>query len=284
MELKEAKKIRSLYHDKKMAQKEIASEMGLTQPCISKKMKKYGIKSDFNGFWSQEDEEILVEIYNERSKNEVVSEFPDRSWRAIKQKANNLGLSVSIEEHRNSEELRKILAKNSRERAIKVNFGDVESVSYVLGVVDGDGFNDNDNTVGLEVKNPDFAGKFAENLELIGLNPGRGQRRGKETVWGSSKELVNWINSFDYDSKFEWLVEKGDIWKYIEGVYDSDGDFSSSGPRICSYDESEKRFIKRVYDYLDLKSSVQSNNVYVRVSSVEKFFDNVDPVYEKRRP
>ncbi|PSH01398.1 MAG: hypothetical protein BRC26_03610, partial [Nanohaloarchaea archaeon QH_8_44_6] len=77
---------------------------------------------------------------------------------------------------------------------------------------------------------------------------------------------------------------EGDIWKYIEGAYDSDGDFSNSGPRLCSYDEEEKKFIKRIYDHLGLESSIQTNNVYVKVSSADQFFKNVDPVYKKRRP
>lgn len=87
-----------------------------------------------------------------------------------------------------------------------------------------------------------------------------------------------------YSEKFEWIKHEGDFWKYLEGAYDSDGDLSHPGPRICSYDDQEKNFLKRILDYLSLEANIQQNNVYVSTESKERFFDKVDPLYEKRRP
>lgn len=284
MSLKEAEKIRKLYHKENLTQKEIANRMELTQPCISKKMKKYNIDSDYKGFWTEAEENRMKEIYTEKSREQVNEAFPERSWNAIKLKAMDLGLAKPIEEHRKSEEVRQILKENAEKNAVEVGFEKKQKISYILGVVDGDGYTDNSGTLGLEVKNPEFADKFSKKLSSVGLNPGRGQRRGKETVWASSKEFTDWLESFNYDSKFEWLIESGDIWNYIEGAYDSDGNLSNPGPRICSYDEKEKKFIKRLLDYLGLDCKIHTNNVYVRAVNREKFFENVDPVYDRRSP
>lgn len=284
MGLKEAEKIRNLYHKENLTQKEIAERMGLSQPCISKKMKKYNIDSDYKGFWTGDEEEKLRKIYKNRSREEVDQEFPDRSWNAIKLKAMDLGLAKPMEEHRKSEEVRQRLKENAERNAINVDFQKKQEISYIIGVIDGDGYTDNTGTLGLEVKNPDFADKFSEKLSSAGLNPGRGQRRGKKTVWASSKELVEWLEGFDYMSKSRWLFQKGEPWSYIEGAYDSDGDLSHVGPRICSYNEQEKKFIRKILEKLGLVCSIQSNNVYLRKSSKQKFFENVDPVYDRRTP
>lgn len=273
------------YIEKDLSQREIAEKFDLSQPCISKKMKKYEIDSDYTGFWSEEEEQKLKQNYRQKSKKEVIELLPDRSWEAIKLKAMDLGLAKSIEEHRNSEEVAEILRKNSEEKMVEIDYDKVGHVSYVLGVIDGDGYHDNKGSIGLEVKLKDFADKFKRSLEEIGFNPGRGQRRGKETVWASSTAFVKWLQDFDWTTKFRWLNEQGAVWKYIEGAYDSDGDFSNPGPRICSYDAEEKKFIHRILtETLGLDASIHQNNVYVKVSSRNRFFENIDPVYEKRRP
>lgn len=272
------------YVEKDLNQREIAEKFDLTQPCISKKMKKFGINSDHTGFWSKEEKQKLRENYREKSKKEVMELLPDRSWEAIKLKAMGLGLSKPISEHRNSEQVAETLRKNSEENMIEINYDKIDHLSYIIGVIDGDGYHDNKGTIGLEVKLKDFADKFKRSLEEIGFNSGRDQRRGRETVWASSTEFVEWLYGFNWETKFEWLKEEGDVWKYIEGAYDSDGDFSNVSPRICSYDIEEKKFIHRILtEILGLDASIQQNNVYVKASSRAEFFENVDPVYEKRR-
>ncbi|PSH02434.1 MAG: hypothetical protein BRC26_00585, partial [Nanohaloarchaea archaeon QH_8_44_6] len=109
-------------------------------------------------------------------------------------------------------------------------------ISYVLGVLDGDGFTDGRGTLGLETVSEDFAVKFSSFLGRIGLNPTIGDREDKKAVWASSLNFCEWLRDMGYEEKFRWLKEEGDLWKYIEGAYDSDGDLSHPGPRICSYD------------------------------------------------
>lgn len=273
------------YIEKDLSQREIAEKFDLSQACISKKMKKFGINSDYSGFWSDEEERKLRQNYRQKSKKEVMSLLPDRSWEAIKLKAIELDLSKPISEHRHSEQVLEILRENAEEDKVEIDYDKVGHVSYVFGVIDGDGFHDNEGTIGLEVNLKEFAEKFKQNLQKIGFNPGRGQRRGKETVWASSTDFVEFLSEFNWETKFKWLNEQGDAWKYIEGAYDSDGDLSNSGPRICSYNPEEKKFIHRILtEILGLEASIHQNNVYVKVSSRDEFFENVDPVYERRRP
>lgn len=247
-------------------------------------MKEFGIKSSHAGFWSSEEEDVLAQNYRSSSKDELIRLLPGRTWQAIKLKAMDLGLSTPLEEHRCSQEVRQILKENSEKRRVDVDFSKTAEISYVMGVIDGDGFHDQKGTIGLEVVSKHFADKFVSHLESIGLNPGRGQRRGQETVWASSSSFVKWLKELDFNSKFEWLKNKGDRWDYLEGAYDSDGNFSQPGPRICSYNEEEKKFLHKLLVSLGLDATIQQNNAYVRASSRDEFFQNIDTVYDNRRP
>lgn len=268
----EAEKINELYHEQGLTQCEIGRRMDLSQPAVSRKMKRYGIESDYGGFWTKEEIEKLKKNYKEVKYEEVDKMFPERSWNAIRLKAMELGLSTPKEEHRHSEEVKQVLQDNAEKAKIEIDLERSEEISYILGVIDGDGFHNGNGTVGLETKSVDFAEKFAGNLRSAGFNPGRGNRREKETVWASSEEFTGWLKRRDNNSKYAWLEEKGDFWKYIEGAYDSDGDFSNLGPRICSYDEGEKKLLKRILEKLGLDPSVHTNNVYVPVPDKKEFF------------
>ena len=121
-----------------------------------------------------------------------------------------------------------------------------------------------------------------EKLKDINLNPNIGERRGKKTVWASSQTLVEWVMSIE--EKLNWLKEEAKPWKYIEGQYDSDGNLHPSGsPRICSYDKKEKIFIQKLFNYLNVESNIQQNNVWIAKSDSEKFFNHVEPILERRK-
>lgn len=276
-------KLRELYIEKEMTQDEIAEKLGVTQPYISRKMKALDIESRYSDFWTEQDEKKLEEIYLEEDKEEIKSEFPDRTWNSIKLKAMELGVARSQEEYRKSDELKKQLEELADQSKIDVDFANTDTISYILGVVDGDGFHDNKGTIGLEVNSEKFADKFIQNLEDIGLNPGKGRKDGKFTAWASSLDLVRWIMDKDKQDKIKWLKEEGDPWKYIEGQYESDGNIHPSGsPRICSYDELEKRFLLQIFDFLDMDVSIQQNNVWVSKKHRDKFFNNINPVIRKK--
>ena len=194
-----------------------------------------------------------------------------------------MGLARSQEELRNSDEIKEKMRELAEENKIEIDWGNKAKISYIVGVVHGDGYDDSKGTIGLEVKDQEFADKFMENLRIIGLNPNSKMRRGKINVWAASIELVSWLNAVENEIR-DWLLNEGSPWDYIEGLYDSDGNLHPSGsPRICSYDEESKEFIQGLLTELQIESNIQQNNVWVSSSSADKFFENIDPVPERRR-
>lgn len=276
-------KLEYLYNEKELTQKEIGERLGVPQPYISERMKELGIDTDSYEFWTKEEEKILEENYLKKSKEDILSLLPGRGWEAIKLKAMKLGLARSAEEYRKSEEVERRLKDLAKKNEIRVKFEKKETLSYVLGVLDGDGFHGNEHTLGLEVKSSEFADKFYNALKDLNLNPGRGTRDrengGRETVWASSKQLVNWEKSMSLEEKMKWLKKKGDEWKYIEGRYESDGTIRPSGsPCICSTDEDELEFIRSLFASLGIRSSLRKQMVYVYSESRYMFFKNIDPI------
>jgi len=276
-----AEELYRLYHEEDLSQRQIGERLGVTQSSVSKWMSKYGIKSDIVSPWTEEEKHILRENYP-GNKSEISEKLPERSWNAIKLKAMDLGLARDQEEYRQSQEVAEKCRKLAEENEIDVKFEEAEVLSYVLGVIDGDGFHDNNGTIGLEVKDLEFAEKFVGKLEILGLNPNTGQRRGKEAVWASSQVLVEWLQNLE--NKIDWIFDEGSAWKYIEGQYDSDGNLHPSGsPRICSYDEQEKKLIQQILQNLNVECNIQQNNVWVAKSSSNKFFNNVNSVLDRRK-
>ncbi len=187
-----------------MAQGEIADDLGYSQSYISRKMSEYGIGSDYS-FWSDEEIQFLKDNYQEMAPEKLMENFPDRTWGAVKDKARDIGVAMSVEERRNSDVLLDLLRRNAEEKAVDVDFSLIEEVSYIIGVLDGDGYTDNNGTVGLEAKDSEFTGKFQDMLNRVGFNPGSGERRGKNTVWASSLEFTEWYENLSDREKIEWL-------------------------------------------------------------------------------
>lgn len=276
-------KLKELYIKENLTQKEIAQRFDLTQACISKRMKRWEIESNHNGFWSETEIQILRDHYPDE-KELLVSEI-DRSWNSIKLKAMDLGLARNQDEYCKSEERIEHLRELAHEKEIEPDIGESEALSYFLGVIDGDGFHNKSDTIGLETNSERFAEKFAESLATVGLNPGNRKRRGKVAVWACSKQLVDWIMELGYREKHWWLESRGEPWGYIEGLYDSDGCLRATGnPLISCYKQKEKDFTYSVMRHRDLECSKHKNKVYVKKEGVDKFFENVDPVYDKRAP
>jgi transcriptional regulator with XRE-family HTH domain len=275
-----AEELYRLYHEENLSQRQIGERLGVTQSSVSNWMSEHDIKSDIASSWTEKEKRVLKQNYP-GDKSEISELLPERSWNAIKLKAMDLGLARNQEEYRNSEELAEKCRKLAEENEIDVKFDETESLSYILGVIDGDGFHDNNGTIGLEVKDSEFAEKFVENLKALGLNPNTGQREGKEAVWASSQVVVAWLQNLQ--NKVDWLSDEGDAWKYIEGQYDSDGNLHPCGsPRICSYDEQEKKIVQKILQNLNVECNIQQNNVWVAKSSSNKFFNNVNSVLDRR--
>lgn len=270
-----------LYFDKGLTQEEIGEKLNSNQPFISEKMREKGIKTNSHNPWTIKEEKILEENYLEASKEELLSLLPTRTWSAIKAKAMKLGVCQSFEEYRNSDEVKKKLRSLAEKNKIDVDFCEKETLAYILGVIDGDGFHDREHTIGLEVKSPEFADKFAEKLKKLGLNPGRGTRndRDRETVWASSGTLVEWYLELSKEEKLKWLEEENLEWNYIEGRYESDGNIHPSGGlRVVSYDKEELDFLEEIFSNLEIRFTRQKYNLWIPRTSAKKFFNKTNLV------
>lgn len=194
--------------------------------------------SDYE-LWTDEEVEFLEENYQDLPREEIMQRFESRTWGAVKDEARDIGVAMSADERRQSEEVLKILRQNAEDNAIEIDFSLSGQISYIVGVLDGDGYTDNKGTVGLEAKDSVFTEKFMDKLELVGFNPSTGERRDKNAVWASSSlKFTEWYENLSSSQKIRWLREEGSLWKYIEGQYESDGNLHPSGsPRICSYDD-----------------------------------------------
>lgn len=276
-----AEELYRLYHEEDLSQRQIGERLGVSQSSVSKWMSEYDIKSDVASPWTEKEKRILKQNYP-GDKSEISELLSERSWNAIKLKAMELGLARDQEEYMKSEEVADKCRRLAEENEIDVNFEKTEALSYILGVIDGDGFHDNNGTIGLEVKDSEFAEKFVEKLKALGLNPNTDHRRDKEAVWASSHILVEWLQ--DFEDKVDWLSDEGDSWKYIEGQYDSDGNLHPCGsPRICSYDKKEKKMIQQILQNLNVKCNIQQNNVWVAKSSSKRFFNNINSALDRRK-
>ncbi|WP_414836704.1 hypothetical protein [Candidatus Nanohalococcus occultus] len=248
-------------------------------------MKEHDIDSRVSKKWSEDDEQYLEEYYLEDSKQNIMARLDNRTWNAIKLKAMEMGVARSAKEYQASEACLQVLKQNAEDSEIKVAFDRKTSLSYVIGVIEGDGYRDKKGTFGLEVKSEEFAEKFISNLKSLGLNPSKGSRRGKSTVWASSSQLERWFERVNGDERVRWILDEGDAWAYIEGQYDSDGNLHPSGsPRICSYEVEEKLSLEKILSELMIDCNIQQNNVWVCKSSSKKFFENVECVLEHRMP
>jgi transcriptional regulator with XRE-family HTH domain len=274
-------KLKQLYFEEGMTQGEIADELGYSQPFISRKMSEYSLDSGYS-FWDEKEVQFLKENYRSMPRDEIMESFPDRTWGAVKDKARELGVAMSAKERAQSDELLDLLRRNAEENMVEVDFSLTDEVSYILGVLDGDGYTDNQGTLGLEAKDQIFTEKFKKILNSVGFNPSSGRRRGKNTVWASSLNFTEWYEDLSDEEKLKWLKEEGSLWKYVEGQYESDGNLHPSGsPRICSYDQKEKEMVKKIFHSLGIEANIQQNNVWVAKKDASRFFAQIEPVIRK---
>jgi len=268
-----------------LIQSEIGRIFGLSQSDISVLMKQYGIITKGNIFWSSEEEKILRQHYLKSSKGCLTPLLPYRGWGAIKNKALKMGLCRDAETYRHSREVVERLRILSQSKKIKINKNEKSALSYVLGVMDGDGYTDRKNTIGLETKFKQFAEKFSSNVKTLGMRPNMGIRKRENKhfmVWASSREFVEWYLELNFQKKLSWLVEIGDLaWRYVEGRYDSDGYLHPCGSQlICIHNSLQREFVANLLSKLGLKVSIQATNgVWVSRKSALDFATYVHSVY-----
>lgn len=274
-------------YKKGMTQKEIGRRFGWTQSGMSELMKRYDLRTESDIPWAKEEEELLKRNYLRLSKKDILQLFRKRSWGAIKLKALKLNLARSKEEYSHSNEVKQRLKKLAKKRLIKPRFNKKKDLAYILGVLDGDGYTNRRETIGLETKTKEFAEKFKRKLRNIGLNSNMGfsEKKNHWLVWGSSKKLVLWYLSLSDKKKKRWLLKEKIAWEYFNGLYDSDGALHPCGcPQICCHNLKERVFINKLLTALGISSNIHKDKVWIRARSRSDFFSNVYSVISYRNP
>jgi len=123
------------------------------------------------------------------------------------------------------------------------NFEDVKTLSYIVGVLEGDG-SKGERSVTLSVKSQEFAKEFAQALETIHIPPkwSNYHLRTGGLIWrvfGCSKILSEWYGKLDIE-KFA-LASDETARMFLKGFFESEGTFDSKRLRIHIYNSDVKR-------------------------------------------
>lgn len=159
--------------------------------------------SDF--WWSTEEIGLLQKNYNSLSTKQLLDLFPDRSWRAITQKASRMKLS-----------------RNKVVPSLEPS----EALAYIVGVLKGDGWISG-YKIGLNVVSQRFANNFASALQSIGLSSFVGRKptpyRLQYRAGASSKMFTEWYRKLSLDSIKKMLRTERLKTAFLRGFYESEG-------------------------------------------------------------
>jgi intein-encoded DNA endonuclease-like protein len=166
----------------------------------------------------------IVDLYT--NKNYTIKEIADRYHLS-----NNTVRKILLDNKvpiRMSNESRMI----RREENVSLNMDD--NLSYILGVLEGDGYviyKSGKYLIGLSTKDYDFAKYFYRKLTNIGLKPKTHYYQTKNKNWSeryivecNSKKFCEWyFNLNKYDDYYKLLKEKEHKCMFLRGMFDSEG-------------------------------------------------------------
>jgi len=232
--------------------------------------------------WTKAEIDLLTKTYNKISGDKLMKLFPDRHWVNIKQKAFVLKLT-----ERGGLYTREGNKRTMLKNTINVDFEDITNLSYILGVIDGDGWcskvaNRNTYLIGLETIYKPFVDKFKHHLKFIGLNPAIRLRKKRNSyqLYITSKELGNWYSNVN---KKKYLRENNTIWQYLEGMYDSEGHLHRGKyPMTCNTDIKLKKLLLDLLKLVGINANEHIDKIYVPIKYADIFLSNVNSVYPKK--
>lgn len=141
-------------------------------------------------------------------------------------------------ERRNLKEAQKIVGDSGARKTNRPNLDLSEDVSYILGVLEGDGFTlkfeeRNESIIRLQVNDYPFAKSFSKSLKNIGLNPSilntekYGNTSTKWRVSAYSQKFLDWYNSISILNFLNKSKEvENNFMEFFRGFYESDGTLS----------------------------------------------------------
>ena len=217
-------------------------------------------------------------------KNDLIKEL-NRDWNSIKNKAYSLGITQKKSIHTiNRAKDVSILNTTDIDRNKK------EDISYIIGVIDGDGWCSKSNRwstyqIGLETKHKPFANKFFKKLVKIGLNPMfKKLSNDNWLICVTSKSLGELYIRIDRE---KYLSNNNLIWRYLDGMYDSEGHLHKKRyPMICTTSEEIKSILVKLLNKVNIYPNIHYKHgnvdkVYIPAKYADDFLSNIISVYSK---
>jgi len=213
--------------------------------------------------------ENLERLYweEEKSSLEIAEEFGFKSRTSILRRMKEWG--IPTRSHSQAISLAHNKGKLDPSHPKKVDFTEEEALSYILGVLIGDGGTHKSRKgeflVELNQTRKKFAQSFKKALEKIGLNPGvygpyQPKDEGHSPLYmtkAHSKLLVEWFEQFDLGKIFEYVVKDlANAREFIRGIYESEGSnviSSSWRLTIVSTERKKLEIVDRVLNRIGFK-------------------------------
>lgn len=253
--------------------------------------------------WSENECKMLEEQYLSLSKRELIGLFPQRSWIAIRYKAQRMDLFRPM----GGPPLEPNLKDNIMPYVLGTLMGDGSVCSFVGKRYEQHRVNKKMRLypVSLQCRDKPFAMEFCNALEIIGLHPklyGPYLRKAKLLPSGRicmpkpiymtraySKRLYEWYQQFNPKTNPDWLrnlesyldtPEK--IRLFIKGFYESEGSvFNKKNTwRITFYNKNNilLKMIKRLLEKMNFMPREVKINYFYICSGSKQFLEWIQPV------
>lgn len=203
--------------------------------------------------------ENLERLYWEEGKSglEIAKEFGLKSSTSIYNRMKMWG--IQSRSHSQATSLAYKKGKLDPSHPKKVDFTEEEALSYILGVMIGDGgiyeSRKDEFLVELNQTRKRFAQSFKKALEKIGLNPkiyGPHQPKNKDhsplyMTKAHSKLLVEWFEQLNLEEIFQYVVKDlANAREFIRGFYESEGSNVISSSWRLSIGSTERKKLEIV--------------------------------------
>jgi DNA endonuclease len=189
----------------------------------------------------------------------------------------------------------------------QVKLSKFSNISYVVGVLNGDGFLTKHYTVGMAVVDRSFADMFAQALRKIGLSPRIHiyppyNGLSKLPLWrvvAHSKMFYTWLTSLSTE-KLDEILSAYPL-EFIRDFYESEGScYQHNGMRVVSFCNTNPDLLIRVQEMLKklgfhpsrMYSQRKSRGIWrnqkdlhsfhlARNGEIERFIERVNPVIKR---
>lgn len=204
----------------------------------------------------------IIELYKQGKSIYAIAKLTRYSTSTIYEKLKNCGVKI-----RNHSEA----CRNAR---LKVNLEPSPTLSYILGVLLGDGYITEEHGTGkisLRVTDKIFAEEFRKNLEFLGFRPYQQtiypkhpNRLPLNEIRAYSKNFYKWYNSIPFE-EVKNIAEQYPV-EFIRGFFQSEGSITKDGRVFLSNKNTQTiNLVRNILNRLGFRNSyyLSSHQIYI---------------------